>query len=215
MCQSVILFLIMLEKQRSTIADMKKEKQNLEKINCELEAKVKKFVRTEQHTMLESNMLRSKLKTLEEKLALCHIAEKPYDKPKDEQTNHKAYSVETWEEIKKWQQMVSKLKSKLSTKEVECTSLEKNLATAKSVILRLENEKATLEKKGKQVQHNRVESSSNNYEAFNQLYSSTCALEDEVCYSNIKEIFLCVYKSLLTLIIKINTLYKIELDNGT
>ncbi|KAM3609329.1 uncharacterized protein V6R79_013026 [Siganus canaliculatus] len=69
------------------------------------------------------------------------------DLDKRPEGKHNKDAIVRWEESKKWQAKMEKVKASLAEKERECESLSKQLSTLKDLYARLEQEKSALQKK--------------------------------------------------------------------
>lgn len=98
----------------------------------------------------ESEELRLKIRTLEDRLKAMNQAEKPLEDAKGEDRALKNIEeVTRWDERKKWEHKVEQVKKKLASADEEVCKLTKANSSLKEIISRLEREKLTLEGKAK------------------------------------------------------------------
>ncbi|XP_041354243.1 centrosomal protein of 290 kDa-like [Gigantopelta aegis] len=128
------------QKERS-FTKCKRDKQRLEQEVDELEKKVERMntirsqkVGGEFEKQQELDEMRRRVRLLEDELRKRqHTAEKPYekeDKPKPDDAAVK------WEESKKWQRTVDKMKTKMKEKDQEMEKLQKTLELTKAALER-------------------------------------------------------------------------------
>ncbi|TRY62027.1 hypothetical protein TCAL_01502 [Tigriopus californicus] len=98
----------------------------------------------------ESEELRLKIRSLEDRLKAMNQAEKPLEDAKgDDRALKNIEEVTRWDERKKWEHKVEQVKKKLAVSEDELSKLNKANSSLKEIISRLEREKLTLESKAK------------------------------------------------------------------
>ncbi|KAL4233575.1 hypothetical protein ACF0H5_008256 [Mactra antiquata] len=147
------------QKERS-ITKLKGDKQRLESEVEELEKKVERMstMRTqktgEENTKREMDDLRRQVRMLEGELKRkTHAAEKPLEtkkeSPRDPPPKGTGGSEELlkWEESKKWQKTVEKMRSKIKERDSEIDRLTKSNKMLKDTIERLTREKDNLERR--------------------------------------------------------------------
>ncbi|XP_058842269.1 centrosomal protein of 290 kDa isoform X2 [Acipenser ruthenus] len=128
---------------------LQSEKEELDKENEELKKRIKRLAssmqiksdnESKQSTVDE---LQKKIKRLETELERKATSERKIIK--EDKTSKE--EIVRWEEGKKWQARTEGMRNKLKEKEKEVESLTKQLSTIKDLYTRLEQEKASLQKK--------------------------------------------------------------------
>ncbi|KTF90522.1 hypothetical protein cypCar_00025202 [Cyprinus carpio] len=140
-----------LQRSQKSHNKLQSEKETLEDQLSELKKKVQRLSSGLQ-SQVESDgptveALQKKIRKLEQELDRNSISE-PADKrsvPKEDKSFKE--EILRWEEGKKWQARVEKVRSVLKEKEKEVESLSKQLTTIKELYSRLEQEKVGLQKK--------------------------------------------------------------------
>lgn len=146
----------MSRKDRS-IKKLKNDKQCLEEKVLELEKKITRMntMRSQHPDEAKQDLEEAKrhINLLEQELKYSQQRpEKPYEqKVQDPVETSKKDDLLKWEESKKWQKTVDKMKSKIKEKEMEIGKLEKGNKTLKDQTDRLTREKTSLEMQLKKV----------------------------------------------------------------
>ncbi|KAL0968641.1 hypothetical protein UPYG_G00269530 [Umbra pygmaea] len=139
-----------LQKSMKTQKKLQAEKEERDEEIQELKQRIKRL-----NSGLQSELegrgptvesLQKKIRKLESELERC-VSEPTTERKglKDDKTNKE--EVVRWEEGKKWQARIEKVKHFLKEKERESESLSKQLTTLKDLYTRLEQEKAALQRK--------------------------------------------------------------------
>ncbi|PVD27873.1 hypothetical protein C0Q70_10448 [Pomacea canaliculata] len=133
---------------------LRNSKTQLEKEVDELEKKVERLSanRTQKtgdfERMQELEEMRRRNRYLEEELKKRQTAEKPYEQKEDKAKLEEALR---WEEGKKWQRTIDKMKSKIKEKDDEIEKLSHSLERMKVTLERNTRERDALEAKSKSV----------------------------------------------------------------
>ncbi|CAI9718032.1 Hypothetical predicted protein [Octopus vulgaris] len=142
-----------LEKKNSLIQKLKQEKQQNNHQITELEKKIERMKASSQLQESEgqelSEMRRKVLFLEEESKARQQQAEKPYEQMKTEKP--KNVEIIKWEEKKKWEKTVEKMKVKIKDYESENERLQKEVKRLKIALDRSNREKEIHENKTKSV----------------------------------------------------------------
>ncbi|XP_053396760.1 centrosomal protein of 290 kDa-like [Mercenaria mercenaria] len=149
-----------LTQKEKTVHKLKGDKQRLESEIEELEKKIERMstMKTqktgEENTKREMDELRRQVRLLEGELKRkSQAAEKPYDhkkeSPRDPPPKGTGGSEELlkWEESKKWQKTVEKMRSKIKERDAEIDKLQKSNKMLKDISDRLTREKDNLERR--------------------------------------------------------------------
>ncbi|XP_061108254.1 centrosomal protein of 290 kDa isoform X2 [Conger conger] len=136
-----------LQRSQKTQAKLQKEKEESEDEVQELKKRVKRLTtglqsKAEAEKGPSVDELQKKIRRLESELEKQSASEATERKPAKEKEE-----ILRWEEGKKWQARLESVRSKLREKERESDSLTKQFGTLKELYGRLEQEKATLQKK--------------------------------------------------------------------
>ncbi|XP_060784403.1 centrosomal protein of 290 kDa isoform X2 [Neoarius graeffei] len=184
-----------LQKSQKVQSRLQSEKDHLEEHLDELKQKVKRLSSSLQgQTEGEGKgpsveALQRKIHRLESELDRKNVSETVEKKPavKDDKVNMESNKEELvrWEEGKKWQARMEKLRNLLKDKDKETESLSKQLATLKELYGRLEQEKLILQRKLKSrgVTADQVVGTRATLEAdkeIEQLKKRNCELEQEI-----------------------------------
>ncbi|KAL8608881.1 hypothetical protein ACOMHN_056045 [Nucella lapillus] len=103
--------------------------------------------------MQELEDMRRRNRYLEDELKKRHTAEKPYEQKEDKAKMEEALR---WEEGKKWQRTIDKMKSKIKEKDEEIEKLSRTVERLKATLDRTSREKDALETRGKGLQKTTV-----------------------------------------------------------
>uniref|UniRef100_A0A4W4EUZ0 Centrosomal protein of 290kDa coiled-coil region domain-containing protein n=1 Tax=Electrophorus electricus TaxID=8005 RepID=A0A4W4EUZ0_ELEEL len=136
-----------LQRSQKSQSRLQKEREALEEQLDELKQKVKRLSSGFQVKGPSIEILQKKIRRLETELDKKSVPE-PVEKKttvKDEKSHRE--ELVRWEEGKKWQAKMEKVRNILKEKEKETDSLSKQLATLKELYGRLEQEKVALQKK--------------------------------------------------------------------
>ncbi|XP_053487466.1 centrosomal protein of 290 kDa isoform X3 [Ictalurus furcatus] len=138
-----------LQRSQKIQSRLQSERDNLEEQLDELKQKVKRLSNGLQgHTEVPSvEALQNKIRRLESELDRKNASEPAEKKTavRDDKSNKE--ELVRWEEGKKWQARMEKVRSLLKDKEKETESLSKQLTTLKELYGRLEQEKLSLQRK--------------------------------------------------------------------
>ncbi|CAL1542937.1 unnamed protein product [Lymnaea stagnalis] len=133
-----------LNKKERTVDKLKATKTRLEQEVDDLEKKLEKISAARSlktgdfEKQQELDDMRRKCRALEEQLSRQHAAEKPYEQ-KEERTKNE--DTIRWEESKKWQRTIEKMKLKIKEKDVEIENLNGTINRLKATLERTNREK--------------------------------------------------------------------------
>ncbi|GAB1607429.1 hypothetical protein Ahia01_001026400 [Argonauta hians] len=143
-----------LEKKNSVIQKLKQEKQQNNQQIVELERQIERMKGASQKAQDgdRSELAEMKRKVLfleEEAKARQQQAEKPYEQMKIEKP--KNVEVVKWEEKKKWEKTVEKMKGKIKSAELETGRLQQEVTRLRAALDRLKQEKDSSDNRSKAV----------------------------------------------------------------
>ncbi|GFO27236.1 centrosomal protein of 290 kda-like, partial [Plakobranchus ocellatus] len=133
-----------LNKKERTVVKLKASKTRLEGEVDDLEKKLEKITAARSQKagdfekQQELDDMRRKCRALEDQLSRQLAAEKPYEQKEDKT---KAEDAIRWEESKKWQRTVEKMKNKIKEKEAEISDLNGTINRLKALLERSNREK--------------------------------------------------------------------------
>ncbi|XP_070190390.1 centrosomal protein of 290 kDa-like [Littorina saxatilis] len=145
-----------LSRKERAISKLKNTKAKLETEVDELERKLERFGSQKSQVQQTGDVeriqeledMRRRNRYLEEELKRKHTAEKPYEQKEEKSKMEEALR---WEESKKWQRTIDKMKSKIKEKDDEIEKLSRTVERLKATLDRTHKEKDALESKTKVI----------------------------------------------------------------